>query len=194
VVRLASTEGAWSCVSSGLSEIWLFFVLVGVVLCMSLLIYDCHHLAMVDAIVIIGHGWYSSALVLWGFSITTRLSTITNCTTTSFARSNDGGARTTAHLWLALVSVIVARWSKYLFVIFCYFLGCLYCCWWLLIDLRNFWEKNQYTNWSMTCAACCYFLLTYLKRDRLLNCYYSLSQVIRRPAWETRHFTIWNGG
>jgi hypothetical protein len=32
--------------------------------------------------------------------------------------SGDGGARTVTHLWLALVSVFVARWSNDLFVIF----------------------------------------------------------------------------
>jgi hypothetical protein len=48
-----------------------------------------------------------------------------------------GETRTVARLRLALVFVVIARWSKDLFVI-SYFWRLLYYCWWLLMDWWNF--------------------------------------------------------
>jgi hypothetical protein len=71
-----------------------------------------------STVVIINDGCSSGALVLWGLGTTTScLSITTSSTTTSFA-SGDGGARTEVRLRLALVFVVVARWSSDLFVIF----------------------------------------------------------------------------
>jgi hypothetical protein len=47
-------------------------------------------------------------------------------TTISFA--SEGGTRIAALLRLVLVSIVVARWSEDLFMIFITFRGCLYCC------------------------------------------------------------------
>jgi uncharacterized membrane protein len=43
IVHLVLADGAWSCVSKGSSKIWLIFVLVGVAVGMSPLIYGSHH-------------------------------------------------------------------------------------------------------------------------------------------------------
>jgi hypothetical protein len=95
-----------------------------------------------STVVIISDGCCCGVLVLWDLSTTTsRLSTTTSSTTTSFPGFGDGGARTAARLRLALVFVVVARWSSDLFVIFFYFWDSLYCCWWLLIDRWNFRKK-----------------------------------------------------
>jgi hypothetical protein len=113
VVRLALVESAWSHV---LGESGQFSCsLVGFQV--SLFPFT---------IVIIGNGSCSGALVLWGLgTMNSRFSTTTSFTKTSFAGSGEGGARTTTCLQLAPLCVVVARWSKFLFIIF---LDCLFSC------------------------------------------------------------------
>ena len=64
-----------------------------------------------------------------------------------------GGARTAVRFRLVPVSVVVARWSKDLFVIiFTYFLATLYYYRWLSIDRSNFSHKKVYVlSWSVDC-------------------------------------------
>jgi hypothetical protein len=45
-----------------------------------------------------------------------------------FSALGNGGPRIAVHLRLMLVFVVVARWLRYLFIFFSYFLGCLYSC------------------------------------------------------------------
>jgi hypothetical protein len=72
----------------------------------------------------IGDGCSSNVPLLLTLSTTTsHLFTTTISTTISFAGSGDVWARTAARLRLVLVSVVVARWSKYIFVVFNMFLG-----------------------------------------------------------------------
>jgi hypothetical protein len=55
--------------------------------------------------------------------------------------SGDGGARTEAHLWLTLVSIVVAWWSNDIFVTFVtlgIFVLVLMIAWW------NFHKKNYF--------------------------------------------------
>jgi hypothetical protein len=83
-------------------------VFVGVVLCQSLPIYGCRD----------GHHCCSGALVLCDLStMISRLSTKTNLLRQALSDSSDGRAMTAARLQLVLVSVVVARWYKYQFVI-----------------------------------------------------------------------------
>jgi hypothetical protein len=62
------------------------------------------------------------ALVRWSFEALSQwlvcLPITTNSTTVSFVWLLDGRARTVSHFRLALVFVVVARWSNNLFVIF----------------------------------------------------------------------------
>ena len=73
-------------------------------------------------VLVIGDGCCSDALVLQGLSTTTfHLSTTSSSTLTSFPSFGDGGARTAACLRLGPTFVVVARWSKDLFIIFVIF-------------------------------------------------------------------------
>jgi hypothetical protein len=99
--------------------------------------------------------------------------TITNSITTSFVRFRDGGARTTACLWLMLVSVVVGRCSKDLFVFFVTF--------WVLstiMDVYNtsvaFFTKKcpicNFLHHTLKFILCCKFAAptigTYLGRGK----------------------------
>jgi hypothetical protein len=89
--------------SCGISSICVF---VGAVAGQTFAIYDSHSWRWLLL-------W---VLVIWGLRITTScLSTITSSTLLS---SGDGGARMVACLRLALVLVVIARWSSVICVIF----------------------------------------------------------------------------
>jgi hypothetical protein len=105
MVRPSPVEGAWSRVAGGSPGIRLVFM--SVVLCQSL------RLSLLVMVVALVHR-FLGALARWLPAYLLQKALLRQ----ALPSSGDGGARMAAQLRLVLMSIVVARWSEYLFAVF----------------------------------------------------------------------------